>query len=131
MLAASDAAQGIQRLKNIRAPMATSVTAKMRRSHKLGNMLSAYRAEITAYQKAGGQQQADWQKIGVAIAVVLQESEDADRRQQCRQTGALCPVLIHAQQPDQCGRRKSTPPPMPTMPDTTPIRSPIRRIAES
>ena len=48
----------------------------------IGNVLSADGSEVSANQKAGGEQQSDLE-VGVAMAIVLVEGEDADRGEEC------------------------------------------------
>ena len=69
---------------------------------KLGNVLCADCAEVATYQKARGQQKGNAQ-IGIAVAVVLEECEDADGGKKRAQRSPLRFLLIHAEEPDQGG----------------------------
>jgi len=86
--------------------MTTSVRAKMRRSQRSGMCLRARGPEVSAHQKAHGQQQRHAQ-VGITLAVILHEGEDSHRCQQCTDRGTLGLVLAHAREPDQRGNEQN------------------------
>src|ERR1035437_5969109 len=81
-------------------PNADQSKCKNAAQPNLRNVLRAHCAEISAHKESSGQEQSDAQ-VRIALAVVFPESEDANRRKQCAQGGALGLVLVHSQQPDE------------------------------
>ena len=69
-------------------------------------MLRARGPEVSAHQKAHGQQQRHAQ-VGITLAVILHEGEDSHRCQQCTDRGTLGLVLAHARKPDQRGNEQN------------------------
>ena len=78
------------------------VRAKTRRSTSSGMCWALMSAEVGAYGESRGEQESGFE-VGVALPVVLPESEDADGGEHGGERCALGAVLAHVKEIDQCG----------------------------